>query len=252
MVQFKRRRVIRLDAPGTGRSSTPVFPVTIAALADLLVAVLDSVGARWADVVGFSYGGAVAQQFAYDHPSRVRRLVLAATGCGIGAVPGSFRAFAGVATPLRYYSPTYFDRTARTISGGVSGRDPSVRRRMIEARRSDPPSPYGYALQLLGITGWSSWHFLHLIPHETLVINGDDDPLVPAINAEILAGRIPHARLEIVKRAGHLFLWDDPETLGKRIGRFIDGPRNDAPERKQRRTFLKHVRKPNGSASATI
>ena len=220
--QFPKRRVIRLDAPGTGLSSTPLCPVPVPALADLLVSVLDNRGIESTDVVGFSYGGAIAQQLAFDHPARVRRLVLAATNCGIGAFPGWLPAVTGLATPLRYYSPTFFDRTAAATFGGVTARDASVRSRMIEARRSHPPSADGYALQLLGIVGWSSWHFLRSIPHETLVICGDDDPLVPVANAQQLAERIPNATIEIVAGAGHLFLWDDAQNLGRRIGRFLD------------------------------
>ena len=222
MQQFPNRRIIRLDAPGTGLSSTPLFPISVPALADLLVAVLDDRGVPWADVVGFSYGGAVAQQLAFDHPTRVRRLVLAATNCGIGAFPGWLPAIMSLATPIRYYSPSFFDRTAAATNGGVTGRDQSVRDRMINARRSHPPAADGYALQLLGIFGWSSWHFLRCIPQETLVIAGDDDPLVPVANAEMLAERIPNATLEIVPGAGHLLLWDDAENLGRRISRFLN------------------------------
>ena len=248
MEQFRDRRIIRLDAPGTGLSSTPLFPITVPELADLLVAVLDDRGVPWADVLGFSYGGAVAQQLAFDHPTRVRRLVLAATNCGIGAVPGWIPAVTGLATPLRYYSPSFFDRTAAATFGGVTARDESVRRRMIAARRTHPPSADGYALQLLGIVGWSSWHFLRCIPHETLVIAGDDDPLVPVANAEMLAGRIPNATLEIVPGAGHLLLWDDAENLGRRISRFLNqtttrrtsGP--DRPARARRHRRVRGVR----------
>ena len=224
MQQFPNRRFIRLDAPGTGLSSTPICPINVPALAELLVTVLDECEAPSADVIGFSYGGAVAQQLAFDHPSRVHRLVLAATNCGIGAVPGWLPAVTGLATPLRYYSPTFFDRTAAATFGGVTARDQSVRQRMINARRSHPPAADGYMLQLLGIFGWSSWHFLPCIPHETLVIAGDDDPLIPVANAEMLAERIPNATLEIVPGAGHLLLWDDAENLGHRIGRFLNGP----------------------------
>ena len=222
MEQFQNRRIIRLDAPGTGLSSTPIFPINVPALAELLVAVLDQRNAPCADVIGFSYGGAVAQQLAFDHPTRVRRLVLAATNCGIGAVPGWLPAVTGLATPIRYYSPSFFDRTAAATFGGVTARDESVRRRMSNARRSHPPAADGYAMQLLGIFGWSSWHFLSRIPHETLVLCGDEDPLVPVANARMLAERIPNATLEIVEGAGHLFLWDDAENLSQRIGRFLN------------------------------
>lgn len=222
--QFRTRRIIRFDAPGTGQSSTPMFPVSIASLADLAAAVLDDREAPWADVVGFSYGGFVAQRLAHDHPTRVRRLVLAATNFGMGSVLGSIGALAELASPLRYYSPSHFDRTAAAVYGGRTGRDPSARRAMMVARHRHPPSAHGYAMQMLAVAGWSSWPFLHQIPHETLVICGDDDPLVPVANAEMLAKRIPHARLEVVEHGGHLLLWDDARNLGGRIGRFVNAP----------------------------
>jgi pimeloyl-ACP methyl ester carboxylesterase len=84
-----------------------------------------------------------------------------------------------------------------------------------------PPNSYGYAMQVLGGMGWSSWSFLPDIPHETLVVCGDDDPLVPLVNARMLAERIPRAKLEVVERAGHLLLWDEPERIAPQIGRFI-------------------------------
>ena len=92
---------------------------------------------------------------------------------------------------------------------------------MIKSTTS-PPSSYGYAMQLLGAAGWTSLPFLDRIRHETLVINGDDDPLVPVANAQMLAQRIPRAKLEIVEQAGHLFLCDDAANLAPRIGRFVN------------------------------
>jgi pimeloyl-ACP methyl ester carboxylesterase len=127
-----------------------------------------------------------------------------------------------LSTPLRYYSPTYFDRNAAALYGGMTGRDLSMRRRMMAERHRHPPSAYGYSMQLLGTIGWSSLPFLARIPHDTLVISGDDDPLIPVANAEMLARRIPRARLEIVKRSGHLFLWDEAKRLSVRVARFVD------------------------------
>ena len=220
--QFQHRCVIRFDVPGMGLSSAPLTAITVASVSELAVAVLDSLGVECADVLGYSYGGAVAQQMAFEYPERVCRLVLAATNCGVGAVPGSYAAMASLATPLRYYSPTYFDRNAATLYGGMTGRDLSMRRRMMAERHRHPPSAYGYSMQLLGTVGWSSLPFLGRIPHDTLVISGDDDPLIPVVNAETLARRIPRARLEIVKRSGHLFLWDEAKRLSVRVTRFLD------------------------------
>jgi pimeloyl-ACP methyl ester carboxylesterase len=223
IAEFADRRIIRFDMPGTGRSSTPLYPISIAALAELAVAVLDHFDTPRADVVGFSYGGAVAQQTACDYPNRIRRLLLAATTCGVGGVPGSIPATTALATPLRFYSRLYFDQVAAALYGGATGRDPAARAQQIRSRSlAPPPSSYGYAMQMLGATGWSSLPFLADIPHETLVISGGEDPLVPVANAQILARRIPRARLEIVKDAGHLLLWDDAPNVAARIRPFIN------------------------------
>lgn len=225
---FPDRRLLLFDAPGTGRSSTPGHALSISDLANLAVAVLDNRGVRSADVLGYSYGGAIAQQLACDAPDRVRKLVLAATNCGVGAVPGSPAAMFVLATPFRYYSPTYFFRTAPALYGGRTARNHDIRHRMMVERSKFPPSSLGYALQILGGMSWSSHGFLHRIPHQTLVISGDDDPLIPVANARYLAWRIPNSTLDIVERAGHLFLCDDSEHLGERIRSFIG--RVDLPE----------------------
>jgi pimeloyl-ACP methyl ester carboxylesterase len=221
MPYFPNRRLVSFDAPGTGRSSTPLFPVPVSSLAALAVAVLDDRGVDCTDVVGFSYGGAIAQQLAYGYPERVRRLVLAATNFGWGSALGSPEALAVMATPLRFYSAGYFERVAARVYGGVTGRDAAKRHGAAGARRRLPPSQYGYAMQLLGGMGWSSWSFLPEIRHETLVVCGGDDPLVPVANARILAERIPRAKLTVVERAGHLLLWDEPERIAPQIGRFV-------------------------------
>jgi pimeloyl-ACP methyl ester carboxylesterase len=218
---FPNRHLLSFDAPGTGRSGTPLFPVPVESLAALAVAVLDSRRIDRCDVIGFSYGGAVAQQLAYDYPERVRRLVLASTTCGWGSYWGSPGALAVMATPLRFYSASYFERVAAGVYGGVTGRDPGKRNSAIGARRRLPPSSYGYAMQLLGGIAWSSYRFLPDIRHETLVVCGDDDPLVPVANAKMLAERIPCAKLEVVERAGHLLLWDEPERVAPQIGTFV-------------------------------
>lgn len=218
---FPNRQVVCFDPPGAGRSSTPLFPIPVESLAALAVAVLDKRGIAACDVVGFSYGGAVAQQLAYDHPERVRRLVLAATTCGWGSYWGSPGALAVMSTPLRFYSANYFDRIAPHMYGGVTRRDPVRRQGALYARRRLPPSAYGYAMQLLGGMSWSSFRFLPEIRHETLVVCGDDDPLVPIANAKMLAAHIPRAVLEVVERAGHLLLWDEPERVAPQIGKFV-------------------------------
>ena len=76
-----QRRVILFDSAGVGRSEGRV-PKSIGGMADVAVAFLDALGEQQVDILGWSLGGFVAQQVALDHPNRVRRLIIAGSGCG--------------------------------------------------------------------------------------------------------------------------------------------------------------------------
>ena len=226
--QFPDRQIILFDAPGTGRSSESTYPMSISMLAELAYNVLEFYGIRKTDVLGYSYGGAVAQQFAYEYGYRVRRLVLASTNCGVGAALGSLQAMYILSTPFRYYSKAYFYRVAPSLYGGRTARDIGVRQTMMETRSRFPPSSHGYSMQIIGGATWTSRPFLSRLKTRTLVISGDDDPLIPVANARYLASQIPNAKLEIVENAGHLMLCDDAKHLAQRIRRFIDSTDADA------------------------
>src|SRR5215469_15823176 len=99
--------VIRFDAPGVGGSPTPLLPYRFPALAFLVGRLLDALGYDRVDVLGISWGGALAQQFALQHPVRCRRLVLVSTGTGALMVPGEPAVLAKLATPRRYTDPSY-------------------------------------------------------------------------------------------------------------------------------------------------
>jgi pimeloyl-ACP methyl ester carboxylesterase len=206
-------RVIAFDAPGTGRSGRPAMPLSLAGHARVAEGVLDALGHRRVDVLGYSFGGIVAQHLAHAAPERVRRLVLAATTPGWGGVTGSLKALFHVSTPLRYYSRAYYERTIGELVGGRARTDARWLARHGEERLQHPPDPLGYAWQLAALTvppGSLPW--LHTLPHPTLVVTGDDDPLLPAVNSLILAERIPHARLLLAPGEGHLLLLDPDST----------------------------------------
>ena len=118
-------RVIAFDAPGTGRSALPAIPVTMEGLAGLAEGVLDRLGYGEVDVLGYSFGGPVAQRLARRAPERVRRLVLAATTPGWGGVPGSLRTLVRMSTPLRYYWRSYYEAIAGDLMGGARATTPS-------------------------------------------------------------------------------------------------------------------------------
>jgi poly(3-hydroxyoctanoate) depolymerase len=73
------------------------------------------------------------------------------------------------------------------------------------------------------MSGWTSLPWLHRVTQPTLILSGDDDPLIPLANARFMAGRVPSARLRVVEGGGHLFLIDQPKTVVDDIAAFLDG-----------------------------
>lgn len=211
------RRLVMLDMPGTGGSPALRVPRRMSAYAELVVGVLDELGIERADVLGYSWGGALAQQLARTAPGRVRSLVLAATMPGVGGRPPAPWVVALMATPARYYSRTCL----RLVSPLVFGSAPAAADSASgEARRRRPPSLLGYAQQLYALSGWSSRPWLARLDVPVLVLVGARDPLVPPRNGEILSRSIPGAQLRVVD-GGHLFLLEQPEEGCLAIQKFL-------------------------------
>jgi poly(3-hydroxyalkanoate) depolymerase len=195
---------IAFDVPGVGGSTVRRLPYRLRGLTRLAVGALDKLGyAEEVDVLGVSWGGALAQQFARSHPSRCRRLVLAATTAGILMVPGSPRVLAKLLAPRRYKDPAYLNKIAPDLYGGQIRSNPGL----IGGYTANLKHPHrlGYVYQQMAFWGWSSLPWLASLPQPTLVLAGRDDPIAPLINSRILAWLIPKARLHVVDD-GHLFL----------------------------------------------
>lgn len=214
---------ITFDAPGTGESASWRWPRRMPGLARTVEHLLDALGLRTVDLLGVSFGGALAQQLTIQAPDRVRRLVLAATLPGLGGVPGDPRALRVLATPRRYYSPDYFARVAPVLYGGRIRRDPDLLRQQAYARFTRPPSVRGYLHQLYAVQGWTSLPWLRRIRQPTLVLAGDDDPIVPLLNGRILARLIPRATLRVLAGGGHLFLLEEAEESARLVADFLSG-----------------------------
>jgi pimeloyl-ACP methyl ester carboxylesterase len=192
------RTVISFDAPGVGGSPTTVRPLSIAELATLAVAVLDAAEVAEADILGYSHGGAIAQQLAHDAPDRVRSLILAATSCGVGATPGS-RA-----------------DILRSLGRSLDGQPWPL------------PDPLGLLWQSLAVSNWSSIPFLGSISAPTLVVCGSRDRVVPPANSRVLARRIPDALLVVLPATGHDLQREvSADTLAKVVTRFLVAAKSD-------------------------
>lgn len=218
------RELIAFDAPGTGLSQRPRLPQRMGDLARIVGELMDALALERADILGYSFGGALAQELARRAPERVRRLVLCATGPGLGGIPPRPMAALMLATPARYYHPKLLALTVPHIAGGRTRREPAVLAEHAGARLERPPDVLGYAYQLYAAAGWSSLPWLHRVAQPTLIVAGDDDPTVPLLNARMLAARLPDARVHVVKGGGHLFLLDEPHSAVREIGAFLDAP----------------------------
>jgi len=214
--------VVSFDAPGTGGSQTPVAPYGIPKVARVARDVLDAVGVERADVLGYSFGGAVAQQLARTDPDRVRRLVLVGTSCGVGAVPGALSALLAVMTPARHY-PGPGHRLAQVMvrlapaeraSAAVSGQ-------IHRWQRQAPPSARGYTLQVGAFSTFHSLPWLHELAQPALVVTGTHDRLMPMANAALLAAHLPQARLHVVQGWGHYLLHDATSGAATAVADFL-------------------------------
>ncbi len=224
------RQTISFDAPGVGESTGYRWPRRMPGIVRTIEQMLDTLGYHQVDVLGVSLGGVIAQQFAHQSPQRVRRLILAATGpgvVGLGGVPGSPLALLALATRRRHTSPDYYRRIAGDLYGGEARRDPDALHGSI-ARFSKAPSLAGYLGQLYAISFWTAIPWLRGLTQPTLVLAGDDDPIVPVINGRILTWCIPDAKLHIVRGGGHLFLLERPTEIAQLVAEFL-GTGGDPP-----------------------
>jgi poly(3-hydroxyalkanoate) depolymerase len=215
-----RRPVIRFDMPGVGGSPAPLVPYHLATLPPLLAGLLDQLGYEQADVLGISWGGGLAQQFALSRPDRVRRLVLVATGPGSVMVPGNPRVLLRMLTRRRHRDPGYAARIAGELYGGSARTDPMAARDLLHATTRLGPAR-GYFYQLIATIGWTSLPWLPRLRPPTLILAGDDDPIIPVVNGRIMNWLIPRSRLHVY-RGGHLELAADSGPLAATVETFLN------------------------------
>jgi poly(3-hydroxyalkanoate) depolymerase len=211
--------VIRFDVPGVGGSPTPLVPLRFPALAWLAGRMLDRLGYSRVDVLGISWGGALAQQFAFQHLWRCRRLVLVSTATGAIMMPGKPAVLAKMATPRRYFDSSYMKSIAPDIYGG--NLDPELVHDFADAMR--PGDARGYFYQMLTGSGWTSVPWLHCLRQRTLIVSGDSDPLIPLFNAKLMHRLIPRSKLHVF-HGGHLGMVVQAREVAPVISTFLATP----------------------------
>jgi 3-oxoadipate enol-lactonase len=224
----KRHRVILLDNRGVGQTEVRSFVVhRVSTMAADVAAVIDAAGERSAHVLGLSMGGMIAQQFAIDFPDRVRSLTLMATNCGgAHAVLAERQVWEllfskGKSAPeddLEAMRPYTY---AAATPAAVIDEDHLV-------RLADFPTLRGYQAQLYGLMGWSSYSRLPRLSCPTLVLHGQEDRLIPPVNARILSERIAGATLVEFEAASHWLHSDQPARTAEAVQDFIHRHRQGA------------------------
>lgn len=219
---------IRFDIPTGNRWLKPGGWLNneMAHIATLIDAMLHKLRFTEVDVVGVSWGGILAQELARlcsdegKGHTRMRRLILSATTCGYNGKSGSLRALLGMPR-LRIARN---DRAKQRLGLKVYAGDLLDNPELVNLMPGDnKPSDrdWWYRFWAIMMPQWSSKGWLHELTMPTLVISGDDDPLVPRENADILVRLIPKAILKVIERGGHMHLFTRPKDMAELIAWFF-------------------------------
>ncbi|QGN56078.1 alpha/beta fold hydrolase [Novosphingobium sp. Gsoil 351] len=209
------RRVLCFDMPGIGKSPDPVMPYNAVSMALATAAMLDRLELERVDVLGISWGGGIAQQFALQHRARVGRLVLAATSAGMTMAPGSLPALSRLADPAEWSMGKALERNLALLYNGGGTGDP------VSLNAATPPSPAGFMYQLAALAGWSSVPLLPLLDVPTLILAGDEDQVVPPVNSRFLHALIPGSTLALIRGGGHLFPFSHRKQFLEKLNAFL-------------------------------
>ena len=215
------RELLTFDVPGVGHSPLPRRPYRFSSIARLATQLLDHHGHGPCDVLGDSWGGAAAQQFAHSQTDRCRRLILSATAPGVFMVPPRLGVLLKLASPETLHERRLRPARGRRNLRGAFRRDPGLAAQAFQHIRWQ--SRLGYYLQLAAGVGWTSLAWLRGLEQPTLVMAGADDPIAPLPNARLLCWLIPNAELKVFD-CGHLFLLTQPEESARAIEEFLDRP----------------------------
>lgn len=201
-----RHRVLAPDLRGHGDTTVTPRPYSIAKLADDVAAMIRGLALPPCHVVGHSLGGMVALQLALDAPTLVRSLaVLNSTAFGDGS---RLRSFA-VRMFIRIRGMHGFARA----NTGLHLPDPDqapLRARLIDLMGRSPAA--GYIAAQDAVDAFDVRARLGEITAPTLVVHSDQD-LIPLADKQLIASKVPRARLVTIERSRHLVVWDQPERL---------------------------------------
>jgi 3-oxoadipate enol-lactonase len=222
----ERFKIFMIDNRGTGESDKPDTEFTLGDMAADIAAVLDHAKTPRAHIFGISMGGMIAQEFALACPERTRGLVLGCTNCGTGHSIAADPAAIANLIPTPGMDPIEQARRAFSVACGTaflnSEAGQATLTQAIAEMGNYPVTPmHTFMRQGQAIGGFDSFARLGQIKSPTLIIHGDDDSIVPYLNADVLQGAIAGSKKHTLKAAGHMFFWEVPEETARVAGDFL-------------------------------
>lgn len=220
-------QVIIFDPRGVSHSKfeeneTPL--VSIQLIAEDICQILDELGIEKADVLGTSFGGFVAQEFALNHPNRLNKLILVCTSFGgQNHVPPSMEVLMSFASTeslnsseriRKYIQPAFTDDFWQNNQEMVE--------KVCRLREENIVPEAVYFQQLQSAMTFNKENEVSKIQAETLVITGINDRVVPMQNSVNLSSRIPNSKLEIIKNGSHLFFIEQAKEFNEIVINFVN------------------------------
>jgi len=223
----RRFTVITLDNRGTGLSDKPVKGYAIANMARDVCGLLDELKIAHVHMLGYSMGGAIAQEFVRQFPDRVLSLILCATTAGGSRAKYATSSVVAVMRDLDGLSP---EQAARriwkvTYPPGYLEQHPDLAEAQMRREVALPTPLHAADLQFQAFAEFDGSKALANIRCPTLVLTGDLDELIPPQNALMMAKVIPAAELVVIPGCGHRVLWEATPRCIDLITEFLDSAR---------------------------
>jgi len=217
-------RVILFDNRGAGRTDKPDIEYSINMMADDTVGLMKLLGIERANVLGFSMGGAIAQEIAINYPERVEKLILCGAGCGgTKSVPISNETRSVLTSNREGLSPEEALRETLPIlfpENFIKNNEVKIEE-FVKRATLAPIPPYSYRRQLAAALAFDSYDRLKNINTPTLAISGKEDILVPPQNSEILVENIKGAKIRLIENVGHDMFSQEPLLVAKIVLEFL-------------------------------
>jgi 3-oxoadipate enol-lactonase len=220
-----RFTVVLFDNRGTGTSDKPTFGYEISNMARDVGGLLDHLEIARTNVLGYSMGGAIAQEFVRQFPDRVLGLVLCATMCG---GPRAIYASPPVVRVMRELDGLKPEEIARriwevTYSPGYLETHRELAEDQMRREIAAPTPLHAADLQYQALAEFDCSKALPNIKAPTLVLTGDLDRLISPQNSKIIAGLIPGASLIVIPGCGHRMMWEATDECVGFVTEFLTG-----------------------------